>query len=67
MFNTSLFDGCVGRMGGVGGGGECKTLHEGRAAVTAAQKHTDGQQELLMSRRKFEEVSINGQLLKNDE
>lgn len=43
-------------------GEECKTLDEG----TAAQKHTDGEQELIMSHRKFEEVSINGQLLKND-
>lgn len=41
-------------------------MDEGTAAATAAQKHTDGEQELLMSHRKFEEVSINGQLLKND-
>lgn len=60
MFNTSLFDGRVGGMGE-----ECKTLDEGTAAA-AAQKHTDGEQELLMSHHKFAEVNINGQLLKND-
>lgn len=56
MFNTSLFDGHVGGMGG----------RSATAAAAAAQKHTDGEQELLMSHHKFEEVSTNGQLLKND-